>query len=79
MMIFTMVWIAQINNPVAAYWAASYYRDMIGGERIERVEEEKEGFKKELEKRRGELEELSALKGGKGGYMPWLASPEGRG
>lgn len=44
MMIFTMVWIAQTNNPVAAYWTASYYRDIIGGERIERVEEEKEGF-----------------------------------
>lgn len=37
MLIFTMVWLELVQNPVVAYWTVNYYRDIIFSDAFDQI------------------------------------------
>lgn len=37
MLIFTMVWLELIQNPVVAFWTVNYYRDIIFSDAFDQI------------------------------------------
>ena len=40
MLTFTMLWVNNTSDPAGAYWAASYYKNIIGGEAFTAINSE---------------------------------------
>ena len=40
MAIFTLTWLAEVTDPISAYWTANFYRNMIGEEKLAAVKDD---------------------------------------
>ena len=40
MMVFTLLWISKVSSPVMAYWAVTYYRNVLGSTKFDQINSE---------------------------------------